>query len=76
MADIPKKRPSPKGPPPTPAKTVNNLDKPDPAGLAPLNFKVPAEFRREFKTYAAQRGTSMLKLLIEGFELYKQHHGK
>jgi excinuclease UvrABC nuclease subunit len=44
--------------------------------VVPLHFKVPEQFRREFKTYAAQRGTSMLKLLIEGFELYKQHHGK
>jgi hypothetical protein len=72
MANIPVKK---KGAPPPITDTVNNLDKPDPAGLAPLNFRVPREFKREFKTYASQRGMSMLKLLMEGFELYKQHHG-
>jgi hypothetical protein len=43
--------------------------------LAPLNFKVPAEFHREFKTYAAQRGISMLELLQEGFRLVRERRG-
>jgi hypothetical protein len=51
---------------------VDNLDRPDPAGHAPLNFKVPDDFKREFKTYAAQRGISMTKVLMDGFDLLKQ----
>jgi hypothetical protein len=43
--------------------------------LASMNFKVTEEFRREFKTHAAQNGKSMLELLQEGFELVKERHG-
>lgn len=38
----------------------------------PLNFKVPVEFHREFKSYAAQHGMSMVELLQEGFRLIKK----
>jgi hypothetical protein len=38
----------------------------------PLNFKVPAEFRREFKTYAAQHDLSLSKLLQESFRVLKE----
>jgi hypothetical protein len=44
--------------------------------LTPLNFKVSTEFHREFKTYAAQRGVSMLELLQEGFRLVKERQGE
>lgn len=44
--------------------------------LTPLNFKVSTEFHREFKTYAAQRGISMLELLQEGFRLVKERQGE
>ena len=37
-----------------------------------INFKVPSEFKREFKGYAATQGLSMVELLREGFELSKQ----
>jgi hypothetical protein len=72
MANVPKPKAG-KGTPPPLAKTVENLERPDPAGQAPLNFKVPDEFKREFKTYAAQRGISMTKVLMDGFDLLKQH---
>jgi hypothetical protein len=39
-----------------------------------LNFKVTAEFKREFKGYAVSRGISMVVLLKEGFELSKRKH--
>jgi hypothetical protein len=45
------------------------------SSLTPLNFKVSAEFHREFKTYAAQRGISMLELLQEGFRITKERRG-
>jgi hypothetical protein len=43
--------------------------------LTPLNFKVQTVFHREFKTYAAQRGITMLELLQEGFRLVKERRG-
>jgi hypothetical protein len=65
-----------KGQPPTSnTARLPNLDRPAPGDLKPLNFKVPAEFHREFKGYAAARGVSMLDLLMEGFRLVKEHHG-
>ena len=45
------------------------------SSLTPLNFKVSAEFHREFKTYAAQYGISMLELLQEGFRITKERRG-
>ena len=37
-----------------------------------LNFKVSAEFKREFKGYAVSQGVTMVELLKEGFELSKR----
>jgi hypothetical protein len=37
-----------------------------------LNFKVTAEFKKEFKGYAVSQGITMLELLKEGFELSKR----
>jgi hypothetical protein len=48
--------------------------KPDPAVGAPLNFKVSAEFRREFKTYAAQHNKKLKQLLYEAFAALKASH--
>lgn len=42
-----------------------------PAELQTLNFKVPDDFKRAFKVYAAGQGITMLELLKEGFELSK-----
>ena len=41
---------------------------------APLNFKVSAEFRREFKTYAAQHNKKLNQLLYEAFAALKANH--
>jgi hypothetical protein len=38
---------------------------------APLNFKVSADFRREFKTYAAQHNKKLNQLLYESFAALK-----
>jgi hypothetical protein len=37
----------------------------------PLNFKVPLDFRREFKTYAAQHNKKLNQLLYEAFAALK-----
>lgn len=41
------------------------------SGSAPLNFKVPLDFRLEFKTYAAQHNKKLNQLLYEAFEALK-----
>jgi hypothetical protein len=43
--------------------------------LAPLNFRVSAAFRREFKTYAARHDLKLNELLRRGFESYRQAQG-
>ena len=46
-------------------------DEVTPSGSLPLNFKVPPDFRREFKTYAAQRNKKLNQLLYEAFAALK-----
>lgn len=41
------------------------------SGSTPLNFKVPLDFRREFKTYAAQHNKKLNQLLFEAFAALK-----
>jgi hypothetical protein len=41
------------------------------SGNTPLNFKVPLDFRREFKTYAAQHNKKLNQLLYEAFAALK-----
>lgn len=43
---------------------------------APLNFKVSEEFRREFKTYAAQNNLKLNQLLVSAFAALKEKDGK
>ena len=75
MAQILPPTRSKKGSPPPIEQTVGNLEKPEPMSLKPLNFKVPAAFHREFKSYAVQHGMSMLDLLREGFQAVKERRG-
>jgi hypothetical protein len=42
------------------------------ATLAPLNFRVSAAFRREFKTYAARHDLKLNELLRRSFEAYRR----
>ena len=46
-------------------------DEPASSGTIPLNFKVPPDFRREFKTYAAQHNKKLNQLLYEAFAALK-----
>ena len=43
---------------------------------APLNFRVSADFRREFKTYAAQHDLKLNELLRRAFDAYKRQEGR
>ncbi|MBF0372529.1 MAG: hypothetical protein HQL39_03835 [Alphaproteobacteria bacterium] len=40
--------------------------------LVPLNFRVPASLRREFKVYAATHDISGVEVLKRGFEALKK----
>ena len=60
-----------KGTPPPDFEASTNLNRTPDVDLKPLNFKVNAEFKREFKTYATVNDMSMVKLLQECFEYYK-----
>jgi hypothetical protein len=55
-------------------QVTQNSAKPDQSVDAPLNFKVSAEFRREFKTYAAQHNKKLKQLLYEAFAALKASH--
>jgi len=52
------------------------LTKQGAAGLTPMNFRVSAQFHREFKLYAVQHGMSMVDLLQESFRLMKERRRK
>ena len=43
--------------------------------LSPLNFRVPAVFRREFKTYASAHDLKLNELLRLSFEAYRREQG-
>jgi hypothetical protein len=45
------------------------------AALQPLNFRIPAAFRREFKTYAAGHDLKLNELLRRSFAAYRREQG-
>lgn len=56
---------------------MGNLDAPAAEELVPLNFRVPASFRKDYKiTTASSDGTDMVDVLRESFELYKRQRTK
>lgn len=60
-----------------PARTPEPQEKPvadEAGGSLPLNFKVPADFRRRFKTYAAENDLKLNELLTLAFNEYAERH--
>ncbi len=74
MASINKPARKRKGPPPPAEVTSTNLSKLSDTDLVAMNFRVPAEFRKNMKQYAAALGVSMTELLMEAFEEYRSRH--
>lgn len=68
----PPKKKSSKGEPPKNNETRSNLVKPEPAKTVDLNFKVSAEFKKNFKIAAATQGISQKDLLQEIFEYWSE----
>jgi hypothetical protein len=56
--------------------TKGKVDRPQ-AGTPnePLTFKVSAEFKRQFRVAAANRGIRLNELLVEAFETWKSATG-
>lgn len=71
----PPPRTSKKGEPPAPVETRGNLKKPEPTKIVPLNFRVPSEFKKDFKVAAAMNGITQSELLQQAFEEWCRRHG-
>jgi len=65
-----------KRPPTNAPQTARRAGKRTAANSSPLNFKVPEEFRREFKTYAAQHNKKLNQLLFDAFAALKEKDAK
>ena len=64
-------------PPPSdtlPARSSAPAAAEESATVQPLTFRVPAEFRRRFKTYAAQHDMKLNELLYRAFEDFTSRH--
>lgn len=57
---------------PTTKVTTLNTNKRDASQLVDLNFKVSAEFHREFKIYAASNDMTMKDVVVAAFEALKE----
>lgn len=64
-----------KGEPPKFHETRGNLTKPSQNDNVALNFKVPSEFKKDFKIAAATQGIKQVELLQQAFQEWKERHG-
>jgi hypothetical protein len=60
--------------PPTQSETIGNLDKITPEKIVPLNFRVPAEFRKNFKQTALDHDLTGVGLLYKMFDEFKKNN--
>jgi len=54
---------------------MDNLERPDPGEMQNLNFKVTADFKRDFRIYAATHNLSLVKVLYKAFEVLRAQQG-
>jgi len=74
MAKIQKpKKKTTKGAPPPESMPSQNLAKTDPKDLITMNFKVPSDFRKDYKQLALDLDISMVDILRQSFEQFKQN---
>jgi len=71
MAKISGPKRNRKGTPPPPQVTSENLTKTTDFEMKPLNFKVAAGFKKEFKSYAMEMDITMVELLQRAFREFK-----
>lgn len=58
-----------------PAKKTMNTERQDSGDYTDLNFKVSAEFKKEFKIFAAEYGLKQKEVLERAFEELKKNYG-
>ena len=63
-------------PPPVNKQASRNLSKPAPGQKVQLHMDVPAAFKKELRILAAEYDTTMVKIVMEGIELWKEKFGK
>jgi hypothetical protein len=56
-------------------KAKSNLDKQLSNKIVALNFRVPAEFKKNFKIAAATQGITQSELLQQAFDEWKHRNG-
>ena len=71
----PPRKAAPKGQPPKKVEAKANLAKPEPSEIVALNFRVPAEFEKDYKIAAATLGITQSDLLQQTFRLWQQKNG-
>lgn len=71
----PPNKTSKKGEPPRKTDTTLNLVKPEPGEVVALNFRVPAEFKKDFKISAATHGITQSELLQQAFKIWQSKNG-
>jgi hypothetical protein len=71
-ASEPTAAPGPKAAPPVSARKAAPQREAKEANLTPLNFRIPASFRREFRIYAATHDLKLNELLRLCFEAYRR----
>jgi len=71
----PPRKSSSKGEPPAKTETKENLSTPNLGKIVPLNFRVPAEFKKDFKIAAASHGITQSVLLQRAFDEWHKRHG-
>ena len=69
------KRTSQKRAPQSLAKAAEPISSSASTEFTPLNFKVPQNFHRDFKIFAAQHSKKMVEVLQEAFALLKDKYG-
>lgn len=71
----PPRKAADKGTPPEREDSRDNLARPEPGRIVALNFRVPADFKRDVKIAAAMAGITQSELLQQAFRLWQQKRG-
>jgi hypothetical protein len=61
--------------PPQAVASQQRKERPEHGALKPLNFRIPADFRRLFKSYAARHDLKLNELLLRCFDAYRAQQG-
>ncbi len=59
-----------------PSRSAAEEPEDDTGASVPLNFRVPASFRRRFRVFAARNDLKLSDLLRLAFEEYELRHGR